>query len=84
MSTAGRWRRTLSTIVPARRCRGQDQPSMCKSDIEQKGEVIGVEAKNDSGPYKVRAHKTVIRDRAASPDPDCWNFLSISAYGGAA
>jgi 3-oxosteroid 1-dehydrogenase len=54
--------------------------------LNEKGEVIGVEAKNDSGPYRVRARKAVIFATGGfTHDPELRkNFLSIPAYGGCA
>src|SRR6185503_2171926 len=54
--------------------------------LNEKREVIGVEVKNDSGPFRVRARKAVIFATGGfTHDPELRrNFLSIPVYGGCA
>jgi hypothetical protein len=54
--------------------------------LNEKGEAIGVEAKNDGGVYRVRARKAVIFATGGfTHDPELRrNFLSIPVYGGCA
>jgi hypothetical protein len=78
--------RTLSTSCRREGVTIKTSHRVEKVILNEKREVIGVEAKNDSGPFRVRARKAVIFATGGfTHDPELRrNFLSIPVYGGCA
>ena len=78
--------RTLSTACRRDGVTIRTSHRVQKVILNDKGEVIGVEAQNDDGPFRVKARKAVLFATGGfTHDPELRkNFLSIPAYGGCA